>query len=191
MGEALTLLAALVSSIAAAVGAAVSVAEYRRSRAPLEGTTTAPTRSRKRETTVPAPPRTRGGSPSDARRSPGSPGRPGEVGTELTRRDRTIRRGVVIATLSCLLAALCQFAYWPQFDEYSYEANSDPWVVFTGLGSLLTSAVGVVYAVRVAVRGMHERRPGNLRVAGLILLGSLIPWVVAALQTLIDARLRG
>ncbi len=191
MGEAVTLAAAVVSSIAAAVGTMVSVAEYRRSRERERGVTTTPPPSPQPATTVSAPARPRSGPPSTPQRPAPAPASTRDAGTESARRERTIRRAVVVVTIACLLAAICQFAYWSQYDKYSYEAGSDALVVVTGFGSLLLGVVGVVYALRVAVRGVRGRRRREVRIAALVFLGALVPWTVAVLQTVIDAHLRG
>jgi uncharacterized membrane protein len=191
MGEAVTLAAAVVSSIAAAVGTMVSVAEYRRSRERERGPTTTPPPSPQPATTVTAPARPRSRTPSAPQPPEPAPASTRSAGAEPARRERTIRRAVVVVTIACLLAAICQFAYWSQYDKYSYEAGSDALVGVTGFGSLVASAVGVIYAVRVAVGGVRGRRWREVRIAGLVLLGALVPWTVAVLQAVIDTHLRG
>jgi len=191
MGEVITLAAAVVSSIAAAVGTMVSVAEYRRSRERERGATTTPPPSPQPAATVSAPARPRSRPPSAPQPPEPAPASTRSAGTEPARRERTIRRAVVVVTIACLLAAICQFAYWSQYDKYSYEAESDPLVGVTGFGSLLLGVVGVVYALRVAVRGVRGRRRREVRIAALVFVGSLVPWSVALLQTLIEANLRG
>jgi hypothetical protein len=180
MGEFVSLLAALVSAAAAAVGATVSLAQYRQSRSapavapPLQTvpSVTPVPQARPSVTTRPAPP------------LPGSPNPPPD------RSSRTIRRAIVAATVCCFATAVSQLSYWVQ-QTTEHSAALEALTSVTAVLSGVLSMVGVMYAFRVAVGGLVRHRWRQMYVAGWVLLGSMTPWIGLWIQVLINRNLRG
>ena len=153
MNDAIALFAAVVSALAAAVGAAVSVAQWRENKA--HGASSNTSIARSSETAEVAK-----GAPKQAHR----------VEVAQRRPSRSAVVAVVLATLSCLMTAVGMFAYSLR---QSQGGPPDPLEAF----ALVAIPVSLVGATSAVVSFRIDFRQ-NARLSVPALLGCLVPWVV-------------
>ena len=167
MGEALSLIAALVSAVAGVIASAVAVAQWRESHP----------RSPDRRAIPPESPR----STSTPQEVP--PAAPQEVSPAVPSKARQVRQGsrsllwaLVFGAVCCLLTAVNQFSYWniQQIDRARGVAGV---TATTGILSLLVSIVGIPLALIAAAVAIHRRRGRDFRLALVAFLVCFVPWI--------------
>lgn len=168
MNEALTLFATLVSAIAAAVGTAVSVAQWKRSGAP--GT---PAASAVPPSGGPAGPRV------------GGPVRPRPVEQAEARfLGRTTAIALILGAVTAGFAALGEVVYWVRQAADSGSAW-EPLLDVALAGGLLAGVVGAALAVFVVVAGLAKRSGRSVRLGVLAFALSMTIWLAFWLTDLI------
>jgi hypothetical protein len=174
VNEALTLFATLVSAIAAAIGTAVSVAQWKRSAAP--GT-----------------PAASGVAPSAAPPLPrvGGPVRPRPVERTTARvLARTAAIALILGAVTAGFATLGEIVYWVQQaadDGTAWESLLDVALA----GGLLAGVVGAALAVFVVVAGLAKRSGRSVWLGVLAFALSMTIWVAFWLTDLIKDLSRG
>jgi hypothetical protein len=158
MSEAIALLAAVISAMAAAVGTFVSVAQWRQTsdRRVPEGA----------------------GPVVESKTAPAPPSRPGRASLEIDsrQRPRSAVVAVILATVCCVFTAVSQFAYWSQ--QKAVNGSSwEPLVNATLAVSVLASIVGAAFALpNIGVGLFGGRHLKRLGLGVLALVGCSVPW---------------
>lgn len=185
MSEALSLFAALLSALAAAVGAAVSVAQWRQTRAPGPGSpfgaVPGPATSR-----APGPPADLAPPAGSGRRSPAPPPQGPYARAVRAPRSRVNVTAAVLGTVSSALAVVGDLVVWSERDLDITERQGPLLNVIMAV-MLLSSAVGTVLALFIAVRGLVRRRRGDLRLAAVVFALCLTPWLAFWIADLINS----
>jgi hypothetical protein len=165
MGEALALVAALVSAVTGVVAAAVSVAQWRESRMVRSPNGRPPPHESTNSTSAPT---------SGPRSKPAPPSRPRGV---VQGPPRTLRWALALAAVCCLFEAVTQFSYWNQQREGYQGSGLEALTDITVSIAVLASIPGLGLAVYAAAVARNRRRDRDLRLAGLAFLGCLVPWI--------------
>jgi uncharacterized membrane protein YhaH (DUF805 family) len=161
MGEALSLIAAVVSAVTGVIATAISVAQWRESHP----------RATDRGADRPESPR------STFTRTPPAAPPPAVPPPEARRASRSLAWALVLAAVCCFFTAVSQFSYWNELREVDVDSGWETFYNTTGLTSGFLSIVGIPLAVVAAGVALHRRRGRDFRLAVLALLGCLTPWI--------------
>ena len=168
MTQAMTTFAALLSALAAAVGAAVSVAQWRQAQPKHPATTeTASGRS--------TPPVPRAHLTAGATRN-------------VHQRPTAAARAAVLGgTVCCLFSAIGNVAYWTQQAQDNPNAAQESVVSVMVLLMVVTSFLALTLGLFVGVRGVVQHRKHDRMLSLVAMALSLTPWVSFWITDLINA----